>query len=245
MMLAAIALGKRVLTWLAIVLAVTGMAHVACAQEKSKPEQPTVDDALLDDLDNELMEDVGGLDKPGAKPEHKQPGEAPAADGEHGGANPEQDPLGYISQEMRKVERLIPERGEQTHAEALQRRIVDDLTRLIEQAEQQRAQQQQSSGGKNQQQSQRQQVKQPQPAASKPSLSESNKPASDSTDRMGKAEQARPDPRVFQGMIKDTWGHLPDRDREQMRQLSPERFLPQYELLIERYYRRLAEEHAR
>jgi len=35
---------------------------------------------------------------------------------------------------------------------------------------------------------------------------------------------------------------LPARAREQMLQTSPERFVPQYELMIERYYQRLAEE---
>jgi hypothetical protein len=42
--------------------------------------------------------------------------------------------------------------------------------------------------------------------------------------------------------MKDTWGHLPARAREQMLQNPPERFLPQYELMIERYYKRLAEQ---
>ena len=42
--------------------------------------------------------------------------------------------------------------------------------------------------------------------------------------------------------MKDAWGHLPQHAREQMLQNSPERFLPQYELLIEQYYKRLAEE---
>ena len=42
--------------------------------------------------------------------------------------------------------------------------------------------------------------------------------------------------------MKDSWGHLPAKTREQMLQNSPERFLPQYELMIEKYYKRLAEE---
>ena len=43
-------------------------------------------------------------------------------------------------------------------------------------------------------------------------------------------------------MMKDSWGHLPPRVREQMLQNTPEQFLPQYELMIEKYYQRLAEE---
>ena len=43
-------------------------------------------------------------------------------------------------------------------------------------------------------------------------------------------------------MMKDVWGQLPERAREQMLQSPPEKFLPKYELLIEKYYQRLAEE---
>jgi len=47
---------------------------------------------------------------------------------------------------------------------------------------------------------------------------------------------------LVKSLLKDSWGHLPAHAREQMLQNSPEQFLPQYELMIERYYRRLAEE---
>ena len=42
--------------------------------------------------------------------------------------------------------------------------------------------------------------------------------------------------------MKQLWGELPQRDREQMLQLPVEEFLPEYELLIEDYFRRLSEE---
>lgn len=41
---------------------------------------------------------------------------------------------------------------------------------------------------------------------------------------------------------KDVWGMLPERQRQQMLELPVEEFLPKYELLIEDYFRRLAEE---
>ncbi len=217
-------------------------------------DQPakSVDDALLEDLDNELLDGVGDLPK-GGKPETakgrtpKPAGESEetkAPDGEEG-PDPNKDPLGYISQEMRDAEQLIPERQKQTHAQALQQRIVENLTRLIEQAEQQQAQQQQSSqqNKDEQQTAKRQSVKQPQQQAGKSSSGkDSQSPAQDSSTRVGTAEQVRPDPELLRGLMKDAWGHLPEREREQMRQMAPEKFLPQYELLIERYYRRLAEE---
>jgi len=43
-------------------------------------------------------------------------------------------------------------------------------------------------------------------------------------------------------MLHQLWGDLPEREREEMLQLQPpEEFLPKYELLIEAYFRRLAE----
>ena len=47
--------------------------------------------------------------------------------------------------------------------------------------------------------------------------------------------------REMHDLMKDVWGQLPVHDREQMRQDAPEQFLPKYELLIEKYYKRLAE----
>jgi hypothetical protein len=217
------------------------------AAEK-KPSGSALDDALLKDLDNELLEGAGDL-KAGPKPKPASadgPGEpSPAPPGEAGedigtpGEN--EDPLGRISQEMRAAEDYIRELTKRNSAEKMQRRIVDDLAGLIEQVEKQAAQQSSSSSKekKSQKTGKRQMVQQPKSGQSR---NNSNNPAKDSTDRLGKAEAAKPDPRALKEMAKDSWGHLPPHEREQMSQNWPERFLPQYELMIERYYKRLAEE---
>ena len=46
-------------------------------------------------------------------------------------------------------------------------------------------------------------------------------------------------------VMEELWGELPPRQRQQMLQLPVEEFLPKYELLIEEYFRRLAEEKER
>jgi len=217
------------------------------SEAASKTDKPmrSLDESLLEDLDNELLEGLGDLKDrpPRSEPDGPSPDAEPPPDGEDvGQPSARDDPLGYISEEMRMAEQLIPERGKRTHAEQVQRRIVEDLARLIEQAETQRAQQQSSTSKQRQQTARRRTVKQPKSATGRTPGQNSNKPAADSTDRLGQAERARPDPELFKGLLKDAWGHLPQREREQMMQMSPERFLPQYELLIERYYRRLAEE---
>jgi len=205
-----------------------------------KPPRASVDDDLLKDLDNELLEGAGDLKGPAGKP--KAPAE-PAAAGEDIGQPSEDDPLVHISQEMRSAETLITELQKREHAVQVQQRIIEDLAKLIEQAENQKAQQQSSGKGKKQQQSsKREQVQQPKKQSAGKPGKDSNKPSQDSTDRMGTAENIRPNPEMMKGLMKDSWGHLPAKTREQMLQNSPERFLPQYELMIEKYYKRLAEE---
>jgi hypothetical protein len=46
----------------------------------------------------------------------------------------------------------------------------------------------------------------------------------------------------MKNLIKDLWGELPPNVREQMMQNPTEQFVPQYESMIEEYYRRLSEE---
>jgi hypothetical protein len=223
-------------------------ARPPASDAPKKPAQPALDDALLQDLDNELLEGAGALkNRPAPNSGKAGPtGEkrpAQATDGEDVGVSKQDDdPLFHISQEMRSAESLIPEHAKRLDAEQLQRRVIEDLARLIEQAEQQSAQQQSSSKDKKAQQTQkRQSVQQPKSAGAGGSKN-SNQPAKDSSERLGKSEAARPDPEMIKGLLKASWGNLPAKDREQMLQNPPERFLPQYELLIERYYRRLAEE---
>jgi hypothetical protein len=245
---------------LAVLLALGLSAHSAVAQDRAKPGQErqaqaksespkkSLDNALLEDLDNELLEGLDALkdrppaDKPDGNSAGEQPLEKPLEGEDVGAAGADDDPLGYISQEMRLAEELIPQRGKRNHTEAVQQRILEDLGKLIEQAQKQRAQQQSSSSKQQQQTAKRRPVQQPKSSTGQKPGQTSNQPAADSTDRLGQAERARPDPELFKGLLKDSWGNLPQREREQMMQMSPERFLPQYELLIERYYRRLSEE---
>jgi hypothetical protein len=219
-------------------------------QSSPKSKSSALDDALLDDLDNELLEGAGDLQappQPGGStrkvPRDKQPnaaGEAELIDDTMPAEDA--DPLVYISREMRAVEESIPHLRRRLHAEQLQQRIIDDLARLIEQAESQRSQASPSSKNrKSSSATKRRSVQQPKQSPGN-SGKNSDKPAEDSTNRLGRAEAARPDPELFRQMMKETWGHLPPRDREQMLQNTPDKFLPKYELLIEQYYKRLAED---
>jgi hypothetical protein len=215
---------------------------------KKKPASAGLDDALLKDLDNDLLEGAGDLKNgPKAQPAKPRAAEEPPAEAKNeagediGEPEEHDDPLSRISQEMRASEDFMREQVKRAAAEKVQRRIVDDLAKLIDQVEKQSAQQSSSSEKekKSQKTGKRRMVQQPKSGQQR---HDSNNPAKDSTDRLGKAETATPDPRALKEMAKDSWGHLPAHAREQMSQNWPERFLPQYELMIERYYKRLAEE---
>ena len=210
--------------------------------KKNPPSSSNLDDALLDDLNNDLLEDAGDLkDRPRKK--SADPAGSTDKPSEQSPIDGEDDPLAYIGQEMQELESIITQSAKRIRTEQLQQRVIEDLSKLIEQAQQQRSAQQSSSQkDKKQQTGKRQSVQQSKANSAGSPGKDSNKPARDSTDRMGKAEDARPDPELVKGMMKDTWGNLPQRAREEMLQNSPERFLPQYELMIERYYKRLAEE---
>lgn len=230
---------------------------VKSAASKSKPKpaaEPSLDDALLKDLDNELLDGAGDLkpspptkasdadqDKPSVPGEKPEPtGDRDAADGEDLGSGPE-DPLSRVGRQMRRAEELIERLQSPDKTVELQRQIVKDLEQLAQELEKQ-CQKQGAGKPGNQQTASRKEVKQPGGQKGKEPGKENDGPVKDSTDRLGKNNVQKTDMAEMKNLMKDLWGQLPLRDREQMLQSSPEQFLPKYELLIEKYYKRLAEQ---
>jgi hypothetical protein len=222
------------------------------------PAEPpsSLDDQLLEDLDNELLKGAGQRPgKPaqaapqpeGDTPQDDEPDRAadPGATGEDIGEPGEEDPLSRIGRRMRAAEGLIAARRPVRQTVELQQQIVTELAKLIEQLEKQsrNSQSQGSKGRKGGQQiTARQPVKQPQAGSGPEGTKPTNKPARDSSQRRDPMEVQRPDMAQMKDLMKDLWGQLPERAREQMLQSPPEQFLPKYELLIEKYYKRLADE---
>ena len=71
-----------------------------------------------------------------------------------------------------------------------------------------------------------------------------SKLAKDSTTRPDHPASNEAELLAMRNALKDVWGHLPPKLREQMQSgsFAFEQFLPKYEHLIEAYYTRLAEE---
>ncbi|HEY1785652.1 MAG TPA: hypothetical protein VGG30_08895 [Pirellulales bacterium] len=222
-----------------------------------------LDDQPPSDLDNQLLDGPPPAGQPPAKqPSAKQPGKsapgqhaAPPADADQppvaegpvlGGRG--DDPLFQIGEQMRTIERRLEEhRADDADTPKLQEQIVDGLAQLIEKLEQQQNSQQGASGSKTPpagKSTERKSVRQPGPSAPAAGPAD-NRPAKESTERLGANEVRAPSADELRGLMKDVWGQLPAHEREQMLQSPPEQFLPKYELLLEKYYKRLADEQQR
>ncbi len=169
---------------------------------------------------------------------------------------PQDNPLASISRQMQQVQRLLASRQLDRQTQQMQQEIVRRLEKLLQQARRSSS----SSGGAGQRQqqtasrasSQRNQVRLP--AGSQPAGGHSRgKPQGEQAARRPnpQAEQTQekgprtPKPKekesnLVQDLIKRIWGHLPPRMRQQMLQSASDRFLPQYQLEIEEYFKRVS-----
>jgi len=236
-----LSLAKKVPMCVPALLLALVISFVAAAPTKPEARPGAggkLDDQLLDSLEDELLKGLTDGESDG-QPKPATDSDDSAGDAE--GAENEQ-PLGKIGSRMREAGERIATQKPQAETAAMQDEIVSDLEKLILELEKKCSGN--CQGGKNskEQNSERSDVKQPKQGSGKHSERASNKPARDSTTRLGK-NAARPvDPEELRHLIRDVWGQLPQRAREQLLQSPPEEFLPKYEILIEQYYRRLAED---
>jgi hypothetical protein len=230
------------------------------APSKSPEKTSAVDKALRDSLNSDLLDDLPVAPKkkspaessPDAKKETKSgktEGDAAKAkseldakllqqldEGEDVDLKQPKDPLAQIGMQMRKVEALIQQRDTSRATLEMQKRIASDLDSLIQQLQQQNQSSSSNKSSSSGQQSEK---------SGTGNTKASQKPANESTKRVEKATVQSDNSAELQKLIKEIWGHLPARMREQMQNVSEEQFLPQYERLLEEYYRRLAEEGAK
>lgn len=202
-----------------------------------------VDDALLRQLDDALEDDLwdglgDGEDQPAPLNTLDEALLEGLGDGEDIGAE-EEDPLLRVGRRMRAVEEQIAGLRSGEATQRLQRRIVDELNDLIKQVRKQC--QAGQSASSSQQDSQREQVQQPDSPAGANAQTASNTAAADSTDRLDSTAAAAAEMNRLKEMLKNVWGHLPEKVRDQMLQNATESFLPKYSEQIEEYFKRLVE----
>jgi hypothetical protein len=157
--------------------------------------------------------------------------------------------LARVRQGMQHAESLLGSDGSNLpmldEAGKTQQQVVDQLDQLIAELSKQCQNGQCPQSDQQQQepkQSQRSQSKPGQPKSASAAAA-SKTAARDSADRLNQTSAKPVDKGDVEAMAKDLWGHLPERTRERMMQSFSEEFLPQYELEIEQYYRRLSEDH--
>jgi hypothetical protein len=154
--------------------------------------------------------------------------------------------LARVRQAMQQAESLLAQRpavaGTDTLQQAahVQQEVVEQLDKLIAELSKQCQGGQCQPGDQPPKPSQRSQAK----PGNKPSgtTGRGQTAARDSSSRLGGAVNQPVENDDIDTLVKDLWGHLPQRSREQMLQSFSDEFLPKYELEIEQYYRRLSEE---
>jgi hypothetical protein len=158
----------------------------------------------------------------------------PITAGEDIGQPPQQVALQRVGEQMQTVQQRIGQRDMSPATRQVQDQIVGDLDSLIDRL----TQQSQAAASASQPAEQE--------SSATPGDSDSRTAASDSTSGAENAPAVNEpvDMAAMQSVMQRLWGHLPPRAREQMMQNSVERFLPKYEVEIERYFQRLAEEPA-
>lgn len=164
---------------------------------------------------------------------------------------------GTIDRMRQVAERIGDQSDTSTETRDLQRRVVADLDRLLELAKQQQRQQRNAGNPPPQPRDPRPRPDEPQPnpgeAEPQPMPTEAgatsgegerrrdDDDASESTDLTDPGEDREAQLAERRRLVKDVWGHLPPRMREELMNLQTEEPLPKYEDLVNAYFRALAE----
>lgn len=190
-------------------------------------------------LDEELLRQLGG--------DEMQPKKQPPKRQNSGGGAPQgqeaddDNPFIKLSRQVRDAERRLKEADSGEQTQEMQRKIVEDLDKLIAQIERQQQQKSQSQSQSKKpnapQQGKQQQVKQPKPG-NQPGQ-ESDKPAADSGDQLTDKKNEKPTTGKLQDMLEKVWGELPERQRQDVMQASFDDFPAKYQYVIEEYFKTL------
>ncbi|MFK7777987.1 MAG: hypothetical protein QM501_07650 [Gimesia sp.] len=152
-----------------------------------------------------------------------------------------------IIEEMKQAGKLIENRQTGEETQKLQQQVVQNLELLIRQLESApRSSMKQPSQNNKQQSDNGKNSRQQKPGTEQKNVPQSTQgPASRSSERKepGRATTGTLDNRNV--YIKDAWGHLPPAMRQKLLNIYTEKFLPQYEDQVRRYYEALAEQKKR
>lgn len=179
-----------------------------------KTDQPKTDKPTGNNLDDDLRRDLEGEDI--------------------GQEKREEHPLLKLGREMRTVQQRIEAKDTAEGTQQLQKEIADNLAKLIEQAKKKPQGNKSPNNNQNKPGSGSAQ-------SGAESGSPQSKPGQESTQRLEQGNQEQTQMNDVKDALRRIWGHLPEKEREEMIGALGEQFLPKYEQLIEAFYKRLAE----
>lgn len=151
-------------------------------------------------------------------------------------------PLVGISEKMSQASELIASQTTTGETQEVQNSIVSELDALIERLNKQCKK---CSGGQCKKPGQQQtQSATPKPGQGKPANSQGNTSApTQSQVSSGGGGDAQPGAPSDAEVVKQLWGQLPERLRQQLMRSSADEFLPKYREDLEAYFRELADQH--
>ncbi len=164
---------------------------------------------------------------------------------------PAENPLKPIVRVMRSAEALIAEKRVGEEARALQDEAIRRLDELIKQAERNRRRNPSPQEGSTISRS-GQGTADDDPSGTRRNVTgevagegprRNAGPADRSTERTDRGEATSAELARRNALMRDVWGHLPPAALERLMNVYSERYLPQYEEVIRRYYEALAEQH--
>ena len=234
-------------TWL-------GLVDMFAYGQSPQVKPPSLDDALFGDLqrgsiDSEVERELFG-DAP-KKPESKDPDQGSPLPQRRidawndlleqelaeAAVDEVQNPLLGIARSMRLAEGLIDENESGQRTQQIQAEIVADIDSLLKRAKKKC----QSCAEQCQAVAKREPTQPPKKSDPKEGSPKPNATTT-GTAKPGSGEGQMPDMAEMMAVIKQVWGELPEKERQEMLQSSVEEFLPKYADMIERYFKRLAED---
>jgi hypothetical protein len=189
----------------------------AAAESKVAPNKPDAGSPLDDDLLRDLQDAVPAKEVPAA------------------GAS--RDPLVAIGKQMRSVETRLAQQKLDDQTGQLQQKILDDLAALLTECKKQC----QGGGGKP--------GSKPGKGSGSPGGASSagqtaSDAARDSSDKLRERNTEVGRQGALVNAMKESWGNLPEHARSHLRNAQIDSFLPKYELMLEKYFKRLGEDDA-
>jgi hypothetical protein len=225
-------------------------SHAATGEEAAPSGVESLGGRLLDDLSPEAAQPVAPAQSAPKKTAKETEDSLKATTPLHGfGAevSPASQSLARVQNSMKQAQSLLTQAGadgksgDAQLASPVQHQIISDLDKLIADLSKQcQCCNGQCQGGQCNKPPKP--GENPKPGKPGAAAGRGRTAARDSTDRLDRSTAKPVDKGEVNEMVKNLWGHLPERSREQMLQSFSDEFLPKYELEIEQYYRRLSEE---